>query len=150
MSRLNLVFICLAAAISFFLCSCSENTIQEQDNSSFNLDSISFQHSMKGWELYSWQTDNEWNYSILVGTNRSKTQDEVLKNKIIVTGKEALKLLLTKFPEKEEIFWVGKGWAGINWDYSILKLSLPDNQIINEIKAHCILKKLILNINYGS
>jgi hypothetical protein len=32
---------------------------------------------MKGYELYSWQQDGQWVFSLLVGTNREKTLDEI-------------------------------------------------------------------------
>lgn len=132
----------------FLFISCQENIKEENQDNSY-LDSISFQHSMKGWEMYSWQKDLDWNYSVLAGTNRLKTLDEVTNNKIIVKGKDALKKLLGKMPEKEEIFWVGKGWAGISWTNSSLNLALPDIQTVNEIKDFCIQKKLVLNIDSG-
>ena len=111
----------------------------EKNNS--KLDTIFFTHSMKGWELYSWPQGNDWNYSILPGTNREKTYDEVIANKIRVIGKDSLKMLLDKFPAKEELFWTGKrsgdGWAN---------LSFPDDNTINEIKNYCQQKELVLSV----
>lgn len=104
------------------------------------LDTITFAHSMKGWELYSWAKGNDWKYSILMGTNREKTYDEVITNKVAVTGKDSLKMLLDKFPSKEEIFWMGKGaddWA---------KLSFPDQNTIDEIVNYAKQKELSLQV----
>jgi hypothetical protein len=112
-----------------------------------NLDTLSFEHSMKGWELYSWPNGNDWNYSILVGTNRVKSYEEVTGNKIIVTGKDSLKMVLDKFPENENILWIGKEWLSRCWGSDYGNLSLPDNKTINEIKEYCTQKKLILNIS---
>ena len=105
------------------------------------LDTISFTHSMKGWELYSWPNGGDWNYSFLVGTNRAKTYDEVITNKIAVIGKDSLKMLLDKFPAKEELFWIGKR-VGDGWE----NLSFPDTNTINEIKDYCVQKELVLNV----
>ena len=33
--------------------------------------------SMKGFELYSWQAEGEWHFALVVGTNRSKTHEEI-------------------------------------------------------------------------
>jgi hypothetical protein len=132
---------------SFALIRCSKgnnNEIQPVDL--INPDTIAFYHSMKGWELYSWPNGNNWNYSILVGTNRTKTYDEVTTNKIIVFGKDSLKMLLDKFPENEYIFWIGKGWLESCWNGNYGNLSLPDNKTINEIKEYCASKKLVLGI----
>lgn len=115
-------------------------TLLIQKNNS-KLDTISFTPSMKGWELYSWPDGSVWNYSILIGTNRSKTYQEVITNKISVLGKDSLKILLDKFPAKEQIFWMGKR---LNDDWG--NISLPDIQTINEIKNYCTQKELVLNV----
>jgi len=115
-------------------------TLLIQKNS--KLDTITFTHSMKGWELYSWPNGNDWNYSILIGTNRAKTYNEVVTNKASVIGKDSLKMLLDKFPAKEELFWTGKR-TGTGWE----NLSYPDSKTIDEIKNYCAQKELILNIN---
>jgi hypothetical protein len=114
-------------------------TLLVQKNST-KLDTISFAHSMKGWELYSWPHGSHWNYSIMMGTNRAKTYTEVITNKIAVIGKDSLKMLLNKFPAKEEIFWIGKH-GGDEWN-----LSLPDTNTISEIKNYCVQKELVLNV----
>lgn len=115
-------------------------TLLIRENNS-KLDTISFTHSMKGWELYTWSNGNDWKYSILMGTNREKTYDEVITNKIAVIGKDSLKMLLNKFPAKEEIFWIGKR-SGDGWD----NLSLPDQSTIDEIMNYASLKELVLHV----
>jgi hypothetical protein len=143
--RLIILFSLISAASAFTGCSKGNNDeIKPVDL--INLDTISFSHSMKGWELYSWPNGNNWNYSILIGTNRTKTYDEVTTNKIIVAGKDSLKMLLDKFPENEYIFWIGKGWLESCWDGNYGNLSLPDNKTINEIKEYCTSRKLVLGI----
>lgn len=104
------------------------------------LDTITFSPSMKGWELYSWANGDDWKYSILMGTNREKTYDEVVANEIAVIGKDSLKMLLDKFPAQEEIFWRGKGTG--EWT----NLSLPDEYTVNEIKNYCQQKNLFIHI----
>lgn len=109
-------------------------------NKNSKLDTITFAPSMKGWELYTWANGNDWKYSILMGTNRNKTYDEVISNKIAVTGKDSLKMLLDKFPAKEEIFWMGKGtgeWAN---------LSFPNQNTVDEIVNYAQQKELKLYI----
>lgn len=100
----------------------------------------SFAHLMKGWELYSWPEGNDWKFSFLPGTNRIKTYDEVITNKTTATGKEALKLLLDKFPKKEYISWIGK----LQDDGG--NLSLPDQNTIDEIKNYASQKELELHV----
>lgn len=125
---------------------CSKKTDQKTDDG-INLDTLSFDHSMKGWELYSWPDGNIWNFSVLIGTNRIKSYEEVTTNKIIVTGKDSLKLLIDKFPENESMFWHGKGWLERCWGGNYYgNLSLPDSNIVSEIKDYCIQKKLVLYV----
>lgn len=115
-------------------------TLLVQKNNS-KLDNISFTHSMKGWELYSWPSESDWNYSILIGTNRNKTYQEVITNKISVVGKDSLKIMLDKFPANEEIVWIWKP-SGDDWG----NISLPDDPTINEIKDYCTQKKLVITV----
>jgi hypothetical protein len=128
---------------------CSKEMNQEMHPiNKIDLDSLSFPHEMKGYELYSWPNGNDWNYSVLVGTNRIKLYEEVITNKIIVFGKDSLKMLLDRFPQNEYIFWVGKEWLGKCWGGNNFgTLSLPDNKTVNEIKAYCTQKKLKLNVS---
>ena len=49
-----------------------------------------FGESMKGYELYSWQEGNTWKFSLLVGTNREKSLDEI-KAKTEASYRVALK-----------------------------------------------------------
>ena len=32
---------------------------------------------MKGYELYSWSEDSQWHFTIITGTNRNKTLEEI-------------------------------------------------------------------------
>jgi hypothetical protein len=132
----------IVAYINFIKCSKENNA----DISLIKLDTLTFSHSMKGWELYSWPNGKNWNYSILIGTNRLKTFDEVTKNKIVVVGKDSLKMLLDKFPAKESIYWVDEEWLNVTWQDNYGNLSLPDINTINEIKNYCNQIELVLEV----
>jgi len=36
------------------------------------------QRQMKGYELYSWQNGSNWNFTLITGTNRTKSFDEII------------------------------------------------------------------------
>lgn len=128
---------------SICLMNCSrENLSTASELKKLDLDAITFQHSMKGWELYSWPVGSNWNYSILAGTNRAKTLEEITSNPITVSGKDSLKLLLSKFPANENLFWSGK-----TWNNNAGNLSLPDQLTITEIQGYCTQKSIVLNIS---
>lgn len=136
----------IIAIVSVLLVNCTKETIPEPELNA-NLESITFEHSMKGWELYSWPNGNDWNYSILTGTNRLKTVEEVKQNNVIVTGVNSLKMLLDKFPENEAIYWMGEEWLGQIWQDDHGNLSLPDKYTLIEIKNYCNKKGLLLTIS---
>ena len=127
------------------LFSCSEKTSDsiKPSTSLIDLDTITLGHSMKGWEIYSWQSGSTWNYSILMGTNRAKSYNEVVTNKIVVSGVDSLKKLLDKLPVNEYVTWFSK----IAGQTSSGSLSLPDSQTVNEITAYCAQKQLVFHVS---
>ena len=80
--------------------------------------------SMKGWELYSWQAEQNWYFALLPGTNRLKTDGEVTSN--AVKGVEAVKDSLKKLRKGEYVFWRGLSTAPFATD-----------DIRKEIETYC-------------
>lgn len=62
--------------------------------------------SFKGWELYVWQEDDVTFYSLMVGTNRIKFEDEIAKS--AVKGFEAIKPQLDQLKKGESVFVHGR------------------------------------------
>ena len=62
-------------------------------------------HSMKGYELYSWADDGQWHFTLITGTNRTKTMEEITSKehliseigweRIHVVGADAIKEVLS-------------------------------------------------------
>jgi hypothetical protein len=94
-----------------------------------------FPESMKGYELYSWRDGNQWNFSLLVGTNREKTLDEIKDTKTVLRGVDALTSVLEQMPEGQYITWSSRE-----------TLSFPPDDIIEQVKQSCEDKGLILNV----
>jgi hypothetical protein len=102
-------------------------------------------HSMKGYELYSWLEDNQWHFTLITGTNRNKTLEEIISNvntisedgwvQIHVTGVDAIKTALTKLPQNEFILWLARMRMGQTAQTNI-NIQLPPGQIIDTIKEH--------------
>src|SRR5581483_10949934 len=65
--------------------------------------------SMKGWELYSWQKDNQWRFVLFVGTNRLKTASEILSSEGAVIGVDGIQTELARLPKGEQVFWGSRG-----------------------------------------
>lgn len=97
------------------------------------------QQSMKGYELYSWKVKGKWHYSLLVGTNRTKTYDEIISRNAERIGSEALEGELKKIPRGEEVFWMGDAPVGAKRSATSKGLDLkhPSRKRIERIKAIC-------------
>lgn len=139
-------FSLILSLFGFAECS-KENDLEAYPVAVIKLDTLTFYPSMKGWELYSWPNGADWNYSILPGTNRVKSYEEVTTNSILVRGIDSLKMVLDKIPENESIFWIGEEWLERCWGTNYGDLSLPDFMTILEIEAYCIQNNLHLNIS---
>jgi hypothetical protein len=71
-------------------------------------------HSMKGYELYSWQQAGEWRFTLILGTNRVKYADEIIPvdktsseddGDIRGIGLDKLLGTLARLPRNEWLFW---------------------------------------------
>ena len=95
--------------------------------------------SMKGFELYSWKIKGHWYYSLLPGTNRSKTYEEITSPQRVKRGESGLKSELEKLPKGEEVFWRSDAPPGVIKPTSgqIAEMKHPSRQRIKNIKAMC-------------
>ena len=101
-------------------------------------------HSMKGYELYSWQENGQWHFTLITGTNRNKTLDEITSPSNIVSedewvqihvvGVDAIKTALSRLPQNEYVFWL----AGMREQtpQGSVNITLPTSQTIDTIKEH--------------
>jgi hypothetical protein len=107
--------------------------------------------SMKGYELYSWPADNQWHYTLVTGTNRNKTTEEIVTGedmiseagwvRIQVIGVEEMKTVLSKLQAQESVFWLASPRSdqpspgGINFslppaaDIEVLKQQAGQNEV---------------------
>ncbi len=94
---------------------------------------------MKGYELYSWKIKGHWYYSLLPGTNRPKTYDEITATSVVRRGAAGLKAGLQKLPKGEEVFWMSDAPAGASKSTAGQSLNVkhPSRQRIKGIKAMC-------------
>jgi hypothetical protein len=102
-------------------------------------------HSMKGYELYSWQEDNQWHFTLITGTNRTKTMAEITSEedsisesgwvKARVEGVDAVKNVLSRLPQGESVFWCDELHIGQTAGTDI-EIQLPPEQITDIIKEH--------------
>ncbi|MGB2800286.1 MAG: hypothetical protein WBC82_10660 [Dehalococcoidia bacterium] len=101
-------------------------------------------HSMKGYELYSWSEDSQWHFTLITGTDRNKTLEEIISNEdfiseagwvqIHVVGVDAIKAVLSKLYEGEGIFWLD----GLREqpEQTDINIQLPPEPTIYAIQEH--------------
>ncbi|OGO14507.1 MAG: hypothetical protein A2Z02_03920 [Chloroflexi bacterium RBG_16_48_7] len=111
-------------------------------------------HSMKGYELYSWSRDGQWYFTLITGTNRDKTTEEIISGedyiseaglvKICATGTDALKSAFSKIQGGEQIFWLAQPRPGST--AGTVNFALPPAQTVNNLKEYARQRGLELQI----
>jgi hypothetical protein len=99
--------------------------------------------SMKGYELYSWEEDNQWHFTLITGTNRTRTIGEIFSHdyfisetgwvKVQVVGTDAVKDVFSRLPHGESIFWCGELCIE-QADATDISLRLPPEKLVETIK----------------
>ncbi len=84
--------------------------------------------SMKGYELYSWEVEGRWYFSLVAGTNRQKSYEEVTSDEVAVEGVEAIKQKLARLPKGEQVIWSARDNPNV---------TLPPQPLIDELQAFC-------------
>lgn len=102
--------------------------------------------SNKGYELYSWKVKGQWHYSLLAGTNRVKSYDEIISRNTERIGIDELEAELKKIPGGTDVFWMGDAPPGAKRSPGARGLDLkhPSRKRIERIKAIC--DKLGINL----
>ena len=103
-------------------------------------------HSLKGYELYSWQNGSDWNFTLITGTNRAKAFDEIIAEgnslgsndivKVSVTGIEEVKKILALLPANEQVIWAGMD-LGDQVPSGTVYLTFPPQSTIDELVQFC-------------
>jgi len=89
---------------------------------------VTVTHSMKGYELYSWQEGEGWYFALVVGTNRIKTFDEIVAPEVRVRGIEALEVQLDQLASGERVFWSAQ---------RVPNVVLPPDDVVEQVQAYC-------------
>jgi len=102
--------------------------------------------SMKGYELVSWQAGGEWNFTLITGTNREKSFDELTMAgnevnsdgyvKFTVTGVDDLLKILALLSQGEQVIWSGMALEG-EVPEGTLYFTYPPDEIIQQVSDFC-------------
>jgi hypothetical protein len=110
--------------------------------------------AFKGWELYSWPVGNNWRFTLIEGTNRLKTYEEITADggagagglpKFTVTGVEALEAALARLPRGERVFWANEAW----WEQvqgARGGFAPPDPATVERIVRYCEQRGIVLQL----
>ena len=111
--------------------------------------------SLKGYELYSWQSNDQWCFTLITGTNRNKSPEEIQSGKdtvmaegwvrISVQGVDAIKNVLGRLPQHEEVVWLSGQWLGQAQDQAE-PIAFPPRQIIDDIRTYCEQHGVVLHV----
>jgi hypothetical protein len=100
---------------------------------------------LKGYELYSWQADREWYFTLSSGTNRAKRVQEITSGendiandrvKVTVQGVHDVELILERIPPDARVAWMGPQAIKKRGDKPGV-VALPSRRVVEDIKAHC-------------
>ena len=102
-------------------------------------------NSMKGYELYSWSENNQWHFTLITGTNRNKTLEEIISNTNIISqdgwvhvhvvGVDEIKTVLSRLPQSEDILWLAKLRSEQKQQEGII-IKLPEGSTLDTISKH--------------
>ena len=84
--------------------------------------------AMKGYELYSWSVGGEWQFALLLGTNRLKSVDEIMAPSNTIGSVAELQARLAQLAPGEEIVW-------LTWTDD--RLMLPPPSMVEAVKQAC-------------
>lgn len=98
--------------------------------------------SMKGYELVSWKSEDEWMFTLVTGTNRQKTFEELISAgnyydaggyvKLTVEGVNEIMDILQRLPAGESVFWGGINLTG-QVPSGTIYFSYPSQDIVDKL-----------------
>ncbi|KAF0109916.1 MAG: hypothetical protein FD147_1971 [Chloroflexi bacterium] len=101
----------------------------------------------------SWKSGETWNFTLITGTNREKTFEELMKPgsqitkedfvKITVTGIEQIKKVIDLMPADEQILWGGMDLTGQVPEGTVY-FTFPPQKLIDELVEYCKNRKITL------
>lgn len=109
--------------------------------------------SLKGYELMSWQVAEVWNFTLITGTNREKTFEELMEPKsqvtkdgfvkITVAGIDQIKKVFELLPADQQILWSGIDLSD-QVPEGMLYFTFPPQIIMDELIKYCKDRKITL------
>ena len=95
--------------------------------------------AMKGYQLFTWKAKGHWHYSLLPGTNRERTYEEITAGATVIIGTPNFEDELKRLPKGSEVLWQSDAPPGIKRPSSgdVISFKQPSRKRIERIKSHC-------------
>jgi len=138
--RLGLNALVCAALLALLLCGCADATVEPPPAAA------PLPRSVKGYELYSWRSGGTWQFTLITGTNRLKTLDEITAPenveedewvKITAAGVPELKAVLARLPTGTQIWWVSARHLDSGEREAGPRIRRPPGWVFRELRAYC-------------
>ena len=110
----------------------------------------SLPRSMKGYELYSWLESDGWHFTLITGTNRNKTKEEITSGATYISetgwinihclGQKAILAALAKVPSGEWVSWRNGAFVTDGGT-----LTWPPQEMVDAIKRGAVDHGLTMN-----
>jgi hypothetical protein len=106
--------------------------------------------TMKGYELYSWREDSQWRFTLITGTDRNKTLEELVSGydfiseagwvKATVTGTDDIEAALGKLARGESVLWL----SGVREpsQQTGVTMQLPPPEVVGAVRQFAIQRGL--------
>ena len=128
-------FILCVTMLVIFISGCQSMTPKPTEQAINPLLPVPGAEAMKGYELYSWQEESQWYFSVLIGTNREKTLEEIQAPDARLKGIEELQPLLESIPAGEYITWLSRE-----------SLAFPPEEMLKQVQEICKKQDLELGV----
>jgi hypothetical protein len=81
-----------------------------------------------GYQLYSWEEHGAWQFSVLSGSNKLRSFEEVSADEVAVEGVSALQSRLRNLPRGAELTWSS---------HEVTNTEFPPDETIASISVYC-------------
>ena len=138
------------ALLVLLLCAC------ESEQETLRNGAEPLPRSFKGYELYSWKSGATWYFTLITGTNRLKTIDEITATeniegeewvKITAAGVPELKSVLGRLSSGTQLFWHSARRLDSGSLESEYKIRRPPGRMVREVRSYCTERGLDLTMS---
>jgi hypothetical protein len=116
-------------SFSIFSCGCSTASNSARSGSAMSESRAkSFSTSFKAYEMYSWQKNGKWYFTVIEATNDSKSPSDIMKRGDVAEGLDEALDMLEFVPKGADLYWNLRNMQGFQY---------PPYKMSTTIKSFC-------------